>query len=177
MPRDCNPVTITNVLISQTLATTNFTMQIACTPAAVNKRMCYFGQMYYPMGYGSVNVENWTDGSYRLWRKWHPQVGEIEDFSWRPDMANATANTFAMFAFNATPSNTALYVGGTMVASEDKPMAGAISDRESVLGGESQPGSERKGDDYVESAGFSRRCMRVSVPLRVVPSSTGLPFN
>ena len=29
----------------------------------------------------------------------------------------------------------------------------------------------------LESAGFSRRCTRVSVPLRVVPSSTGLPFK
>ena len=29
----------------------------------------------------------------------------------------------------------------------------------------------------LESAGFSRRCTRVSVPLRVVPSSTGLPLK
>ena len=29
----------------------------------------------------------------------------------------------------------------------------------------------------LESAGFSGRCTRVSVPLRVVPSSTGLPFK
>ena len=29
----------------------------------------------------------------------------------------------------------------------------------------------------LESAGFSGRCTRVSVPLRVVPSSTGVPFK
>lgn len=138
---DCKPVTV-GTGIAKTLATTNFTMEIACTPAAANRRMCYFGQ--YNWNKGAVNVEHSTAGKLRLYRS----ANDNDASDWQSGVSVA-AGDFTSLAFAVTPALSAIYKDGAPAASTSVPVLGNASPAlDSVVGGELMAGSSRAGDAF-----------------------------
>ena len=138
---DCKPVTV-GTGIAKTLATTNFTMEIACTPAAANRRMCYFGQ--YNWNKGAVNVEHSTAGKLRLYRS----ANDNDASDWQSGVSVA-AGDFTSLAFAVTPALSAIYKDGAPAASTSVAVLGNASPAlGSVVGGELMAGSSRAGDAF-----------------------------
>ena len=131
---DCKPVTVGSGLAA-VIAKTNCTIEVACKPSVVNKRVAFFSQYN---GYTSgVSIENTKAGKYRLFRARAVQTGK--DYNWTDLTPAGTANTFVSFAFALANKYPKFYKGGDLKATATAAWGDASASTQSVIGGE--PGS------------------------------------
>ena len=147
---DCKPVTVGSGLAA-VIAKTNCTIEVACKPSVVNKRVAFFSQYN---GYTSgVSIENTKAGKYRLFRARAVQTGK--DYNWTDLTPAGTANTFVSFAFALANKYPKFYKGGSLVATATDAWGDASATTESVIGGEVQRTGRTSTADYTSGYGIT----------------------
>lgn len=151
---DCKPVVL-GAKIAQTMSTTNFTIQIACTPAMIDKRMCYFGQYNGSTSYGSANIEHEKGtGKLRLFRTKESASDSTGNFDWKAT-ATMTRGQFASFAYTVEPAKCIVYkTGASSQTYTTRTFGASLAATESVIGGEVQR-TGRTSTDYTSGYGIT----------------------
>ncbi len=148
---DCKPVVLGNA-IARTMATTNFTVNIACKPALIDKRMAYFSQYNGGGASGAASIEHVkTSGKLRLFRTKHSS--ENNNFDWQSN-AKAEASSFISFALTVAPNECCFYKNGALGDKKTTSFGEAKADTESVIGGEVQR-SGRTSADFTSGYGIT----------------------
>lgn len=147
---DCKPVTVGSGLAA-VISKTNCTIEVACKPSVVNKRVAFFSQYN---GYTSgVSIENTKAGKYRLFRARAVQAGK--DYDWTGLTPAGTANTFVSFAFALANKYPKFYKGGSLSATATDAWGDASATTESVIGGEVQRTGRTSTADYTSGYGIT----------------------
>ena len=151
---DCKPVTV-GTGIAQTMATTNFTINVACVPSMIDKRMAYFSQYNGSTSYGSASFEHQkTTGKLRLFRT-KESASASGNFDWI-STATVAADSFVSFAYTVAPDKCAVYKDG--VSAQTYTSAGfgpSLATTESVIGGEVQRSGRTSDSDYTSGYGIT----------------------
>ena len=147
---DCKPVSVGSGLAA-VIAKTNCTIEVACKPSVVNKRVAFFSQYN---GYTSgVSIENTKAGKYRLFRARAVQAGK--DYNWTDLTPAGTANTFVSFAFALANKYPKFYKDGSLAATATDAWGDASATTESVIGGEVQRTGRTSTTDYTSGYGIT----------------------
>ena len=141
---NCKPVTV-GAGLAQVLSQCNFTIEFACTPATVSKRLCYFGQYAVQ---GGINIENKVGGALRLYRNTNGSYPVYDQtFSTR------TA-TFGTSVFTVVPERQVNWHNGTKGTTKSLAFGVPTSSTNCVIGCELQWGGHRASLDAVYGITF-----------------------
>lgn len=152
---DCKPVTL-GTAIAETMATMNFTINVACTPSMIDKRMAYFSQYNGSASYGSASVEHQkSTGKLRLFRTKKSASDTTGNFDWI-STATASAGSFISFAYTIAPSKCSLYKDGVSAQTYiTRSFGPSLATTESVIGGEVQRSGRTSTSDYTSGYGIT----------------------
>ena len=143
---NCKPVTVGTGL-ALVLSRSNFTIEFACTPTTIGKRLCYFGQYAAP---GGINIENKTDGSLRLYR-----LGTGgSDGNYDQTFSKRTA-TFGTSVFTVAPQQQVSWHNGTKGTTKSLAFGLPTSSTNCVIGCELQWGGHRTGSTFTDGYGIT----------------------
>ena len=142
---NCKPVTVGNGL-AQVFSKGNFTIEFACTPETVAKRLCYFGQY---AAAGGINIENKADGSLRLYRHVNGSYATYDQ-----TFSKRTA-TFGTSVFTVTPGQQVNWHNGTKGTTKSLAFGVPTSSTNSIIGCELQWGGHRTGSTFTTGYGIT----------------------
>ena len=149
---NCKPVTVGTGL-AQVLSQSNFTIQFACTPSTVAKRICYFGQYN---AQGGINIEGRKNAKLRLFRTAYASG----TYNWNYDSGDRFGTrgaTFLTSTFAVTDSQQTCWPDSTQSAHNTwaTTFGPPTSSTNSVIGGELMNGAGRTGGDYTTGYGIT----------------------
>ena len=152
MSTNCKPVTVGSGL-AQVLSRNDFTLEFACTPATVAKRLCYFGQYDAE---GGINIEGRTNKRLRLYRTAY----KSGSYNWNYDSGNVFGVREAVFAtsvFTVTDNRQVCWPDSTRstCVAQTTVIGPRTASTNSIIGCEILAGNKRTGTDYTAGYGIT----------------------